>query len=104
LCAITGVDRGDALGAIYHVARVNGVMLNLSVRIDRSSPVIQSVTPYFPAAQVYEREMIDLLGIQVRGLPPGSRYPLPDDWPKDQFPLRKDWNPEVLKMGETKDA
>jgi Ni,Fe-hydrogenase III component G len=36
---------------------------------------------------------VDLLGIQVQGLPTGNRYPLPDDWPANQYPLRKDWQP-----------
>jgi membrane-bound hydrogenase subunit beta len=38
-----------------------------------------------------------LLGAQVEGLPQSSRYPLPDNWPKGQFPLRKDWKAEMLK-------
>jgi Ni,Fe-hydrogenase III component G len=29
----------------------------------------------------------------VTGLPEGSRYPLPDNWPEGQYPLRKDWKP-----------
>ena len=45
----------------------------------------------FPAAEIYERELIDLLGAKVAGLPEGKRYPLPDDWPAGEYPLRKDW-------------
>jgi membrane-bound hydrogenase subunit beta len=38
-------------------------------------------------------------------LPEGFRYPLPDDWPANQYPLRKDWSPEDLKKKEvTKNA
>jgi len=37
---------------------------------------------------------MDLFGAKVEGLPEGPRYPLPDDWPKNQFPLRKDWKPD----------
>jgi Ni,Fe-hydrogenase III component G len=33
----------------------------------------------------------------VEGLPAGNRYPLTDDWPADQFPLRKDWKPDSAK-------
>jgi Ni,Fe-hydrogenase III component G len=39
---------------------------------------------------------MDLLGIKVEGLPEGRRYPLPDNWPQGQYPLRKDWDPSVL--------
>jgi membrane-bound hydrogenase subunit beta len=34
---------------------------------------------------------MDLLGIQVEGIPPGRHYPLPEGWPEGQYPLRKDW-------------
>jgi Ni,Fe-hydrogenase III large subunit/Ni,Fe-hydrogenase III component G len=55
---------------------------------------IDSITPIAPAAGWAEREMRDLLGIE----PVGHRYPkrlvLPDGWPDDLHPLRKDvpWN------------
>ena len=91
LCMITGLDLGERLGLIYHLARESGVTLNLQTSVPKSNPVVQTVTSYFPAADCYEREVIDLLGIEVQGLPPGSRYPLPDSWPAGQFPLRKDW-------------
>jgi membrane-bound hydrogenase subunit beta len=35
-----------------------------------------------------------MFGIEVEGVPPGRRYPLPDDWPEGQYPLRKDWKQE----------
>jgi len=37
-----------------------------------------------------------MLGVQIEGLPPGKRYPLPDNWPAGQYPLRKDWKTEML--------
>ena len=96
LCAITGLDEGPTLGVIYHLAREGGVVLNLHTSLPKEAPVLQTVTARFPAAEMYEREMMDLLGMQVQGLPPGPRYPLPDTWPPGQYPLRKDWNPETL--------
>ena len=97
LCTITGLDTGATLTAIYHLARTSGVMLNVSVSVPKEKPVLKTVTAYFPAADAYEREMVDLLGVQVEGLPPGPRYPLPDDWPQGQYPLRKDWKIEMLE-------
>ena len=93
LCAITGLDEQDALAAIYALGRADGTLLSLEVRVPRSAPVLDSVTDRFPGAANYERELDDLLGFDVQGLPPGKRYPLPDDWPKDEKPLRKDWKP-----------
>jgi Ni,Fe-hydrogenase III component G len=96
LCAITGLDEGAMLGVIYHLAHQCGITLNLKTSVPKENPNIQTILSYFPAAEVYEKELKDLLGINVEGLPPGTRYPLPDGWPEGQFPLRKDWTPEML--------
>lgn len=93
LCTITGLDEGANLAFLYHLAQEGGVTLTLGTAVPKDNPVLQTVTPYFPQADCYERELIDLLGAQVQGLPPGHRYPLTDDWPAGQFPLRKDWQP-----------
>ena len=101
LSSITGLDEGQTLGLIYHLARENGIVLNLSTSVPKDKPVLKTVTSYFPAADVYEREVIDLLGMRIEGLPQSDRYPLPDNWPANQFPLRKDWNADVLeKLGK----
>jgi membrane-bound hydrogenase subunit beta len=97
LCTITGLDLGENLGVIYHLARPTGEVLNLSTAVPKAQPVLQTVSGTFPAADGYERELVDLLGFQVQGLPPGNRYPLPDGWPAGQFPLRKDWKAERLE-------
>lgn len=91
LSAITGADSGDAFEVIYHLSKDGGIMLNIRVRLRRQNASIQTVTGTFASADAYERELKDLLGIEITGLAPGRRYPLPDDWPLDQHPLRKDW-------------
>ena len=103
LCTITGLDEQDKLGFVYHLAGDSGIILNLKTSVQKENPVIKTVREYFPGAEIYERELMDLLGAKVEGLPPGSRYPLPDDWPTDQFPLRKDWKPKT-SAGGIKDA
>lgn len=91
LSAITGLDEGNKIAVIYHLSKDGSIMLNLRTRILRENPSINSVTSYFACADIYERELMDLLGIKVVGLTEGHRYPLTDNWPKDEFPLRKDW-------------
>ena len=66
-------------------------MLNLKTTVPKDKPVIKTVTDYFKQAVLYERELEDLLGMKVEGLPEGRRYPLPDNWPVGDHPLRKDW-------------
>ncbi|MDD5423147.1 MAG: NADH-quinone oxidoreductase subunit C, partial [Candidatus Omnitrophica bacterium] len=101
LCTITGLDEGNTFGLIYHVGRQPGIVLNLKTHISKENPKISTITSSFPQADIYEREIADLLGIKIEGLAEGKRYPLPDDWPADEFPLRKDWK---AKKGDTKDA
>ena len=102
LCAITGLDLGDELQVIYHMACDQGIVLNLKINVPKENPVINSVTLLFSGASFYERELIDMFGFNVLGTPPGRRYPLPDWWPSDQYPLRKDWKPENLTGGVQK--
>jgi Ni,Fe-hydrogenase III component G len=93
LCTITGLDLGTDLGFIYHLARDGGIMANVKIRLPKGE-TIQSVTPYFPGAAIYESELEDLLGAHIDGKPKGPRYPLPEDWPQGDHPLLKDWKPK----------
>jgi membrane-bound hydrogenase subunit beta len=99
--AITGLDTGTSFEVLYHLGDKSGTLLNLSVTLNRENPAVKTITSMCPSADIYERELEDLLGIKVIGLAPGSRYPLPDNWPKGDYPLRKDWkdhsHPEEAK-------
>lgn len=101
LCAITGLDEGDTLAFIYHLAKEDGTMLNLKTAVPKQDPRLATVTGRFPSAEIYEREVADLLGARIEGIPEGKRYPLPDDWPAGEYPLRKDWkanNPRTKEV------
>jgi membrane-bound hydrogenase subunit beta len=105
LCTITGLDETPVFSLMYHMARREGIMLNLKTSVPRENPVIKTVTPYFPDADIYEREVEDLFGMKIEGLAPGKRYPLPDDWPAGQYPLRKDWKvPQKKESGQNEKA
>lgn len=91
LLTMTGLDEGEKLGVLYHVAREDGIVLTLHTTVDKSNPQLNTISAIFPAADIYERELVDLLGFKVLGLAEGYRYPLPDKWPAGEYPLRKDW-------------
>ncbi len=100
LCTLTGLDDGDRLGLIYHLASPEGTVLSVKTAVPMSAPIFNTITDLFPAAEDYEKEIVDLLGGQVQGLQPGFRYPLTDDWPADQHPLRKSWKAPASGKGE----
>ena len=91
LSAITGMDSGEHFSVIYHLNREGRIILNFRVTLNQENDKVDTVTSYFPGADIYEREIIDLFGVPVAGLGPGHSYPLPDNWPKGEHPLRKDW-------------
>ena len=94
LLTITGLDTGECFEFIYHISGKDGILLNLKRKAKREDPVvITSVLPIFEGATFYERELEGLLGVTVDGLPEGRQYPLPDNWPRGQYPMRKDWTP-----------
>ena len=97
--SITGLDEGENLSVIYHLCKIGDrTVINLKTSIPKSSPKIRSISDRFPVANLYERELVDLLGFEVEGLPADeNRYPLSDSWPENQFPLRKDWDPKCLE-------
>ena len=88
---ITGLDSGDKFEIIYHFYDAHGLLFNLKVFTPRNDPKIPSVSSIYPGVYLYERELMDLLGIIVEGIQPGRRYPVPDDWPEGEYPLQKDW-------------
>ncbi len=91
LSAITGLDEGSVFGVVYHLNKKGKTVLSLKITVPRENPAINTVTGYFPSADAYERELVDLLGIKVEGMALGNHYPLPDNWPAGEYPLRKDW-------------
>lgn len=91
LCTVTGLDLGDQVQLIYHLADGLGVVLNLKENAPKADPVFDTATNLYQGGMLYELEARNLLGITIRDIPEDIHYPLPDGWPEGQYPLRKDW-------------
>ena len=63
--------------------------VRLVVQIDSSDLSVNSITPAWPSANFYEREVFDLFGITFHGHPRLTRIMMPEDW--QGHPLRKDY-------------
>ena len=93
LSTITGTDLGNEIELNYHMAC--GGTVTLKNRVSREKPVIRTITDILPGANLYEREVFDLLGVIFDGHPNLKRLMLPDNWPKGEYPLRRDWEPHA---------
>jgi formate hydrogenlyase subunit 5 len=89
IAAITGVDLGETIELMYHV-RTHGGIVTIRTQVPKENARIKSITDLIPGANFHEREAADLLGVTFEGHPNQKRLVLPDNWPKDLFPLRKD--------------
>jgi NADH-quinone oxidoreductase subunit C len=63
--------------------------IRLRVMLEDPNPAVDSITPVWPSANFYEREVFDLFGIHFEGHPNLRRIMMPDDW--EGHPLRKDY-------------
>lgn len=63
--------------------------IRLRVMLEEIDPQIESITPVWPSANYYEREVFDLFGIRFAGHPNLRRIMMPDDW--EGYPMRKDY-------------
>ena len=75
---------------VYHAYQTTGGPgLFYKVQVDRDDPVVPSLTPVFPGANLQEREAWDLMGIRFEDHPNLKRVLLWEGF--EGHPLRKDW-------------
>ena len=91
LSCITGMDlEGGNLAVIYHF-EANAVTVNVKVVTPTSKPEVDSIVPLIPGAEIYEREVFDMIGVIFKGHPNLKRLLLHEGFPKGVHPLRKSW-------------
>lgn len=87
---ITGVDAGQEIVVIYHLYSTTlSHRLNIKVAVPRHSARLASMTGFWHAANVYEREIAEMFGVLFDGHPNPRKLLLPEDW--QGYPLRKDY-------------
>jgi len=92
LSSVTGVDYlpDDQMEVVYHAYQTTGgPALVYKVQVARDNPVVPSLTPVFPGANLQEREAWDLMGIRFEGHPDLKRVLLWEGF--EGHPLQKDW-------------
>jgi len=90
--SITGVDWPEEglIDVVYHLASYrHHHVCTLKVRLPRDHPEAPTIETVWKAANWFERETYDLLGVRFKGHSNLKRLLLPDDW--EGHPLRKDY-------------
>jgi Ni,Fe-hydrogenase III component G len=98
LSAIVGVDLGaeaNEMEVLYYFCPESAVIA-LRVRVPRQGATLPSLCDVIPSAEVFERELSEMFGIEVTGMHTIDHLYLPDDWPAGVYPLRKDFDPAAV--------
>jgi len=93
---VSGVDKGDDFEILYHFGDTTGA-ITVRTSIPKSNPHLPSICSVIPGNVLYERELQDMFGIVVEAIPDPRNLLMPDGWPENNFPLRKDWKYERPK-------
>jgi len=89
LITITGVDADEEIDVLYHFLRYGeyddgdlseGVELTLRTSVPKDDPTIGTLTDRIPAAGLYERELMDMLGVEIPDHPNPEKLLLADDY------------------------
>ena len=67
----------------------NKKYLRLKVKLAGSDASVDSLTPIWPGANFFEREVFDLFGVRFDEHPNLTRIMMPENW--EGHPLRKDY-------------
>ena len=87
----SGVDTRKAIEILYHFSIDEiGLIITLRVILDKPDPEIDSLTPIMKCTEWIEMEMHEMLGVNFKGDPNLKHLLLTDDWPKGNYPLRRD--------------
>ena len=79
---------------IYHFTvnfgkRMEEVNMQISVELPRSKLEIETICDYVRGVLITEREKMEMLGVNIIGIPDDRRCFLPDDFPKGVYPWRR---------------
>ncbi len=84
--SISGVDEGKTIDIIYHFIHKKKT-INIRISLDKKNCVVDSITDIYPGANLFERELYEMMGVQVKNHPNLKKLFLDKNSPKN--PLRR---------------
>jgi NADH:ubiquinone oxidoreductase subunit C len=95
LFCLTCVDYKTHLTMVYHLTSSKDRTINLVIKtnLDRTQPVIETVSDIWRTAEFHEREVFEMFGVQFSNHPDLRKLILEEDF--KGFPLRKDFEDPI---------
>jgi Ni,Fe-hydrogenase III large subunit/Ni,Fe-hydrogenase III component G len=83
---------------LHYIWSLTGLrtFLHVTAPVDPAAPSYPSIAAKHPAANWFEREVMDFFGLTPMGHPNPARVALHDDWPEGVWALRKDFTSDTL--------
>lgn len=105
LVSVWGSDERHRTGGfcVRYLLSIPGVPEYVGFAVDLQKPALPSIAGLVPSAQPFEREIEDLLGLSVTGLP-AERSLLPEGWPSRTYPLRRAGQPGLPSAPDATEA
>ncbi len=90
----TCVDWKTHFTMVYHLSSTqHRHSMVLKAKVSRENPQIECLVKYYKTAEMHEREVFDLFGVQFLNHPDLRRLLLTEDWVG--HPLRKDYDDPI---------
>ena len=83
---------------IYTICH-HGAVTNLRTLLPYSDLTVDSICSVVPSVSLFERELIEILGVTFIDTPNTDHLILPDSWPQGVYPLRKSFTGLQQKPG-----
>ena len=81
--------KAGELELLYHFCSGPAVV-TLRVRVPRAGAAVPTLGGVIASAGLMEHEMSEMLGVEVTGSVYADHLFLPEDWPAEAYPLRKE--------------
>jgi NADH:ubiquinone oxidoreductase subunit C len=84
------LETSGAVEILYHFCN-GAAVLSLRLLASYSHATIPTISTQFSSATLYEMELAEMFGVRIQGIPQ-EHLLLPEDWPKNVYPLRKSFH------------
>jgi len=92
LSIMTGIDTRDGIEILYHFSHdPTGTYYTVKIITPRDNPQVDTISDITKASEWIEREIWELLGVEFVGHKNLKPLLTSEDWPRDKFPLRRDY-------------